>query len=218
MSDTKDFAERVRERLKQVEEELQRQREATEAYMAALERRQEQFNAKANHLTEAVLRPRVAELAAHFDNASLEADVRAHRVCCRFAHTARFPATASLELRVTCDESIEHLTVSYHADILPVFIRYERENELTLPLDEVDDDKVIPWVEERLLGFLDSYLQIELHDQYQRENLVTDPVCGMRLSKVKAIPLEHHGHTYYFCATRCRDRFEKNPGRYVAVV
>jgi len=40
--------------------------------------------------------------------------------------------------------------------------------------------------------------------------LVRDPVCGMRLSpKTAADAVKLHGQTYYFCATGCREKFEK---------
>lgn len=45
--------------------------------------------------------------------------------------------------------------------------------------------------------------------------IVTDPVCGMRLSASQAI--EHvateDGRTYYFCASGCREKFVKHPSR-----
>lgn len=46
--------------------------------------------------------------------------------------------------------------------------------------------------------------------------IVRDPVCGMRLSVSEAFAhLDHGGHSYYFCATGCKERFETHPGYYV---
>ena len=40
--------------------------------------------------------------------------------------------------------------------------------------------------------------------------LVKDPVCGMRLSpKTAAAAAKYNGQTYYFCASGCREKFEK---------
>jgi uncharacterized protein len=36
----------------------------------------------------------------------------------------------------------------------------------------------------------------------------TDPVCGMRIDRARALRLERAGDTYYFCGPGCRDRFE----------
>jgi YHS domain-containing protein len=42
-----------------------------------------------------------------------------------------------------------------------------------------------------------------------------DPVCGMQVRTEHApARLVRHGTTFYFCADRCRDRFESDPGRY----
>jgi uncharacterized protein len=42
----------------------------------------------------------------------------------------------------------------------------------------------------------------------------TDPVCGMKVDRTKALRLEHAGRTYFFCSEHCRDGFEANPERY----
>jgi len=36
----------------------------------------------------------------------------------------------------------------------------------------------------------------------------TDPVCGMKVDRAKALRLEHEGHTYYFCSEHCMTRFQ----------
>ena len=35
----------------------------------------------------------------------------------------------------------------------------------------------------------------------------TDPVCGMKVDKEKAVTAEHDGHTYFFCSDHCREQF-----------
>lgn len=43
-----------------------------------------------------------------------------------------------------------------------------------------------------------------------------DPVCGMTVEEDKtAGTSEYGGKTYYFCAAGCRERFEKEPEKYV---
>ena len=36
----------------------------------------------------------------------------------------------------------------------------------------------------------------------------TDPVCGMKVDRSKAVRLEHAGRTYFFCSEHCRSQFE----------
>ena len=43
-----------------------------------------------------------------------------------------------------------------------------------------------------------------------------DPVCGMSVDPAKAAgKVEHAGKTYYFCSTRCADRFTKEPTKFL---
>lgn len=54
------------------------------------------------------------------------------------------------------------------------------------------------------------------HAQDKKEEMVVDPVCGMKLKKEDAkATYEHNGKTYYFCMEECRDKFVKEPGKYV---
>jgi uncharacterized membrane protein YraQ (UPF0718 family) len=45
----------------------------------------------------------------------------------------------------------------------------------------------------------------------------TDPVCGMKVDRAKAIRKEINGQTHYFCSEHCRHAFETDPSRYVGV-
>ena len=43
-----------------------------------------------------------------------------------------------------------------------------------------------------------------------------DPVCQMNVDKDKAAPTsEYKEKTYYFCAAGCKEKFEKEPEKYV---
>ncbi|HKB51021.1 MAG TPA: permease [Solirubrobacterales bacterium] len=43
---------------------------------------------------------------------------------------------------------------------------------------------------------------------------VTDPVCGMRVDRAKAVTKEFGGRTFYFCSEHCLHTFEVDPERY----
>src|SRR5260370_1963076 len=46
---------------------------------------------------------------------------------------------------------------------------------------------------------------------------VKDPVCGMWVdSQNPAGKVEHGGRAYYFCSSRCAERFEKEPEKFIA--
>ena len=46
--------------------------------------------------------------------------------------------------------------------------------------------------------------------------IANDPVCGMAVDKKKAAATsEYKGTTYYFCAVRCKEAFDKDPDKYL---
>ncbi|KKT78450.1 MAG: Regulatory protein ArsR [Microgenomates group bacterium GW2011_GWB1_44_8] len=48
--------------------------------------------------------------------------------------------------------------------------------------------------------------------------VVTDPVCGMKINKKTAIDrTTYKGKTYYFCASGCRRRFNENSGQFASL-
>jgi YHS domain-containing protein len=43
----------------------------------------------------------------------------------------------------------------------------------------------------------------------------TDPVCGMKVDRHKAVTTQFAGQTHYFCSNHCLDAVEAEPTRYV---
>ena len=45
---------------------------------------------------------------------------------------------------------------------------------------------------------------------------VKDPVCGMDVEPATAAGrTEHKGQTYYFCGSKCKEKFDFNPEQYL---
>ena len=42
-----------------------------------------------------------------------------------------------------------------------------------------------------------------------------DPVCGLIVDKEPQLSADYDGVTYYFCSNADRDKFEKNPQKYL---
>lgn len=46
--------------------------------------------------------------------------------------------------------------------------------------------------------------------------MVQDPVCKMTIDENKAVATSaYKGKTYYFCAKICKERFDKEPEKYI---
>jgi YHS domain-containing protein len=45
---------------------------------------------------------------------------------------------------------------------------------------------------------------------------VTDPVCGMHIEPQNAAAqTTYRDQTYYFCSQECKDKFDKEPQKYI---
>jgi YHS domain-containing protein len=183
-------------------------------FMASLVPRRRDFEEVAPRLVRDIIRTRMEALVAKFPNAKCDRAEDAYRCTCWFGYCERFPADVRVDLTVEHDERIENLIVRYELYIMPVFLKFEPHDTLTVPLAGADD-VIADWVEAKLLCFLDTYLRLDRgRDDFENE-VVIDPVCGMRISRSSAgAQLDYKGHPYYFCTDDCRQRFEQEPLRY----
>jgi YHS domain-containing protein/uncharacterized membrane protein YraQ (UPF0718 family) len=52
--------------------------------------------------------------------------------------------------------------------------------------------------------------------EMEQPRTTIDPVCGMTVDPDKTdLSSVHDGETYYFCSGACKERFDKDPGRYI---
>jgi YHS domain-containing protein len=219
MNELDDLDRRVREKLAASAERGRLVQDHLRQQMADLDRRHRRFVDVAGRLLADIVRPRFERVVGYFENAEVVEPGPAGSsfdCSCRLKHCERFPATGELRLLLSHDPLVENLLAIYHLEILPVFFPFLRDDQETFPLDGVDERRLAGWLDDRLLGFVDTYLRLEETDQYQTENLETDPVCGMRINKLYSPPpVEDRGRAFYFCTEACRTRFIENPGRYV---
>ncbi|MGQ9725806.1 MAG: copper-translocating P-type ATPase [Candidatus Bathycorpusculaceae bacterium] len=62
---------------------------------------------------------------------------------------------------------------------------------------------------------LRKYEQAEVKLMAKKKNLVTDPVCGMKIEPETAYSkIEHEEQMVYFCSKHCEEEFKKNPKKY----
>ena len=62
------------------------------------------------------------------------------------------------------------------------------------------------------------------HDHHDRdattkaEDPLKDPVCGMTVTAQSVHHVEHDGQPYYFCSSKCQEKFSAEPQKYIADV
>jgi YHS domain-containing protein len=219
MSELNELEQRIKEKFGEHQANLKRRNHSMAESMKRVDERFERCTTLADELVHSVLRPRMKKLAEFFPNAKVEESeqVGSHQSVCRFTHSERFPATARLEIGFGADRDNANFEIHYCLQILPIFFDFPKEDSTRIPLDQVNADKVGKWIEQKIGDFLDSYLKIETVEQYQSNNLATDPVCGMAVNRYHApAQMDHEGMTYYFCVEDCRRKFAADPRAYLA--
>lgn len=217
MDDLRDLERSIQERLGLAAARRRANHENLRREMEEHEQRRGRFEAAAGHLTDNVIRPRLDKLASLFPNAHVSDKDRSvgYGCVCRFDHTPEYPASTTVDIGVSADSAMESAILTYHLEILPIFFQFEGQDQLVVPLDSIDDEAVASWVNAKLLGFTDTYLRVQVIEQYQESNLVVDPVCGMRINRADAeATAEYGGRRYYFCVEQCHQKFLNDPDRY----
>jgi YHS domain-containing protein len=210
----------IQTKLQAIKERKQVQENHVQQRMREFGQRHQRFTAIADRIMETFIRPRMEKLLSYFSNAKfLPADNSGKHHCTLcFEHTSQYPATAKLELAVSRDGQCETLLVLYNLDILPIFFQFQGNDQVAMPLEQWDEKKIADWTDQKIIDFVDTYLRLETVDQYQADNVVDDPVCGMRVNKAfAAAKIEYNGVTYYFCLGDCQKKFARNPEQYLVV-
>ncbi len=217
MIDLSEFDQKIRERLSLNETAKRAEQEKLQRSMSEFDRRHLHYTMVADRLMREVIKPCMERLPAYFDKAHEAEPLQGRHTCVyEFQRTVRFPGTATLEVSITRDSLVQTIQVCCEMKIVPVFTTIPEPDSLTMALHDVDEAKVLTWVEEKILGFVDTYLRLETTPSYQAENTTTDPVCGMTVNKATApARWEHAGQTFYFCTEACRIRFVEQTTREV---
>jgi YHS domain-containing protein len=203
---------------------------ARQAEAAKVFRGQEQrfmhFMAVADRI-QAILEPRLAVLmtldAFKDIKHSMSLEPRGHDDCASQGRTTTLrvpfsdhcPAKVELSFRLGHDGAVENAILDYRLDILPIFIKFDSHDQLIIPLDLHSEEAIAAWIDDKLLAFTRTYFELSFMDQYQKQNLETDPVMHIRFPRAFAArKKEYQGRTYHFYTHESSDEFDKNPSEY----
>jgi YHS domain-containing protein len=127
------------------------------------------------------------------------------------------PATVELSFHVGHDGAVENAFLDYKLDILPIFIKFDSHDQLVIPIANPNEAAIATWIDDKLVDFTRTYFKLYFTDQYQKQNLETDPVMSIRFPRAYAAAnKEYQGRTYHFYTNESFQEFEKNPLRYVS--
>ena len=114
------------------------------------------------------------------------------------------------------DDEIQKLILQYDLEILPILMKFKNTDRLEMPLDQIDRQAIAAWVDDRIVDFVKTYLELHQNEQYLsylKDYLVEDPISGARFPKyAAAAKCEHAGETCYFIAEETFQEFQKKHG------
>jgi YHS domain-containing protein len=212
MSDINSLVGRIDAEFSALEEKFKKaQAEQVQAYQER-QKRLQQLSQVFDRLRE-VWRPRLEVLVKKFGD---RVQVTPRLVPSSREATFEFQsklARIRLKFSATTDRDITKVILSYDLDIIPVLLRFDAHSEVEFPLDAVDPEAVARWVDDRIVSFVKTYLSLHEEDHYLKDEMVEDPVVGVRFPKFAAgATLEWKGQTYYFVGEETRREFEKQQG------
>jgi len=210
MADTSNLASRIDAQIADAQQQVAAfQKSAEQEYLAREQRYQQQYLPAVARLVE-LIKPRLLVLADRFkDKVHVIPLVTEHHRQVTYRFDARV-ARIELTFRVSHDADVRNLVFDQQLEVLPILMQFDKHSELMVPLDKIDDQTVIQWVDDRIVAFVQTFLEIHQNRYYQKDILVTDPIAGVEMPKFAAkCTLESGDKTYYFVSEETRLEFEK---------
>jgi YHS domain-containing protein len=162
-----------------------------------------------------VWRPRLESLAQRFNQrVNVSPNITPTLRQAKFRFQSQL---AKIELTFTAmtDSDVRNLVLQYNLEILPILMQFKNTDHLEMPLDNIDENAIANWIDDRILDFVKTYLALH-EDQhyltYLKEYTVEDPIANVRFPKyAAAATCEWNRKTYYFIGEEtCQEFRQKN--------
>jgi hypothetical protein len=206
----------VNDLLKRIDAEFDANRDKLKAFQAEktqahVERQQrlERFDKLLGELVD-VWRPRLEALRAKFgDRAKVTPTIAPSRRSAAFKFDTEL-ARVDLRLTAFADADVRQVIFSSDLEILPIMMKFDSHSEIAFPLDSVDREALAKWLDDRIVGFVRTYLSLHENQYYLKGHMVEDPVAKIQFPKYAAgATLEKEGKTVYFIDEQTRDEYVK---------
>lgn len=183
-----------------------------EAYRIRTERL-ERFERTADELRE-LWEPRLQALAERFGK---NMDVHITEELGRRVASLEFGSNVAhitMRFAASPNADVTKLVVTHDVEILPVLMKFDSHKELELPLDAIDITQLAEWLDDRIVGFVHTYLAVHENEYYLKEQMVEDPIAKVRIPKfAAAAKVEQNGKTLYFIDESTIREFEKRSNK-----
>lgn len=211
MSELESLVQRIRNEFESSREKLiQYEHEQIERNQARQERLKKLEEIL--HQLRGIWRPRFEAFAKEFgDRVEIKPTVTpGHRQATMHFKTPL--AAIKLRISASADADIQNLVLAYDLEILPILMEFQRHAEISFPIDKVDPQAIGKWLDDQMVQFVKTYLQVHENPHYLKGHMVDDPVAKIRFPQFAAVTTrERDGKVYYFISEETAAEFDSRP-------
>jgi YHS domain-containing protein len=118
-----------------------------------------------------------------------------------------------LTFSVAPDQAVKRAVVEYELRVVPVLWKFDKHGEFSTPIEKVDTVGLTKWLDDRILAFVELFIQIHEGEIVDKAEMVEDPVAKISFPKFAAgATLEQGGKTIYFIDEKNKAEFTKKKG------
>ena len=132
--------------------------------------------------------------------------------------TARFSldsplARITLKFMFSHDPEVRNLVLEYRLDVVPILMKIDNHATLELKLENFDQDVAALWLEDQMISFIRTFVELNGNQYYLNDHMVEDVIACVRMPRsVAKESVDWDGHKYYFICADTRREFEKQHG------
>jgi YHS domain-containing protein len=212
MSDVSELTRRIDGALAAVKDKAQHQ---TQERLQEYQERQgllKQYEKAQAQIIE-VVKPRLAALAERAgDKVKVTPSVSQTRRAATFDFKSP-KAVLALTFSVAPDRDMKQAVVECDVRVVPVLWKFDAHTEFTTPIASVDTAGLTKWIDDRIIAFVDLYIQIHEGELFEKAEMVEDPVAKISFPKFAAgATLDNGGQTHYFIDETNKAEFARQKG------
>jgi hypothetical protein len=122
-------------------------------------------------------------------------------------------ARITLRFMFSHDPEVRNINLEYRLDVVPILMKIDNHSTLDLTLEDFDQDAAALWLEDRMVSFIRTYVELNGNQYYLKDHMVEDVIAHVRIPRsVAAETVDWDGHKYYFICADTRRAFEKQHG------
>lgn len=119
-------------------------------------------------------------------------------------------ALMTLTFSVAPDQELKRAVVECDLKVVPVLWKFDSHSEFSTPIANIDTAGLTKWLDDRILSFVDLFIQVHEGEIFEKAEMVEDPVAKISFPKFAAgATLEQGGKTYFFIDEKNKAEFAK---------